>query len=353
MEEFNYLQNFSSLLEVFTAIYVSMFIDEILSNFWTPDYQDKISKLIEGMKIPAINYFVVKVKTNIGKNAEEIGGYMKRKAAFFFAYCLSFLLLTGLEAHSPMMKSHGYVLVTMLSLIGGLFIITGRWMFYRLRMVALSICIYVLAFLLLYFSPFVEFISSKVWFPQIDDKTATVCFLAVMTMPILWQMVLIWLYSRCYSGFMQARVSKEAYIYGKAYLAYKLKDMAALPTEYEVVARDFASEQVATGDTSLRPLNDILVRRLEPICNAPEPMSLIWSYIKYNFRGRHNPEAEYIERYGFDYETEVAEEQPTEDVLSDEPQPAEDKKTGWRFVPYYVLGIAGCIAGLFAFKRKR
>lgn len=353
MEEFSFLQNFSSLLEVFTAIYVSMFIDEVLSNFWTPDYQDKISKLIEEMKIPAIKYFVVKVKTNIGKNAEEIGGHMKRKAAFFFAYCLSFLLLAGLEAHSPVMKSHGYVLVIMLSLIGGVFIITGRWMFYRLRMVAFSICIYALVFLFLYFSSFVEFISSKAWFPQIDDKTATISFLVVMTVPILWQIVLIWLYSRCYSGFMQARVSKEAYIYGKAYLAYKLKDMAALPTEYEVVARDFVSEQVAIGDTSLRPLNEILVRRLEPICNAPEPLSLIWSYIKYNFRGRHNPEVEYIERYGFDYEVEVAEEHPAEGILVEDEQPVDAKKVGWGFVPYCVMGIVGCIAGLFAFWRKR
>ena len=333
MEEFSFLQNFSSLLEVFTAIYVSMFIDEILSNFWTPDYQDKISKLIEGMRIPAINYFVVKVKTNIGKNAKEIGGHMKRKAAFFFAYCLSFLLLAGLESHSPLMEKYGYVLVTLLSLIGGVFVITGRWMFCRLRMVVFSVFIYVLAFLFLYFSPFVEFISSKSWFPQIDDKMATVCFLAVMTVPILWQIILIWLYSRCYSGFMQARVSKEAYIYGKAYLAYKLKDMAALPMEYEVVARDFASEPVATGDTSLRPLNDILVRRLEPICNAPEPMSLIWSYIKYNFRGRHNPEAEYIEKFGFDYETEAPEDNPVESVLAEDAQSEEDKKAGWRFIP--------------------
>ncbi len=40
--------------------------------------------------------------------------------------------------------------------------------------------------------------------------------------------------------------------------------------------------------------------------------------------------------------------QPVEDVLSDEPQPAEEIRSGWRYVRYYVLGIAGCIAGLFA-----
>lgn len=353
MEDYSFLQNFSSLLEVFTAIYVSMFIDEILSNFWTPDYQEKISGLIKGMKIPAVNFFVTKVKKSIGENAKEIGGHMKRKAAFFFVYCLSFLLLAGLESHSPIMEKYGYVVVTMLSMIGGVFILVGRWMFCRLRIVAFSIGIYIAAFLFLYFSPFVEFVCCKSWFPQIDDKTATICFLTVMTIPILWQIVLIWLYSRCYSGFMQARVSKEAYLYGKAYLAYKLKDMAALPTKYEVVARDFVSTPNVKGDTSLRPLNDILLRRLEPICNAPEPMSLIWSYIKYNFRGRHNPEAEYIEKYGFDYDFTVSEEQPTQEVLPDNPRPEVEKKTGWKYVLYSVMGVVGGVAGVLAFRRKR
>ena len=206
--------------------------------------------------------------------------------------------------------------------------------------------------LFLYFSPFVEFLGSKTWFPLIDDKIATVCFLIVLAVPILWQIVLIWLYSRCYSGFMQAKISKEAYLYGKAYLAYKLKNMAALPAEYEVVARDFVSAPIVKGDISLRPLNEILVRRLEPICNAPEPMSLIWSYITYNLRGRHNPEAEYIAKYGFDYKLENSEEHPMKDEQSDKPQAIIEKQSGWKIIPYYVVGIVGCVVGFWAFKRK-
>ena len=73
--DYSFLQNFSSLLEVFTAIYVSMFLDQILINIWTPDYKQKISQLIKDMKIPAINYFVAKVEKNIDKNANVIGGH--------------------------------------------------------------------------------------------------------------------------------------------------------------------------------------------------------------------------------------------------------------------------------------
>lgn len=103
---------------------------------------------------------------------------------------------------------------------------------------------------------------------------------------------------------------------------------------------------------SLRLLNDILLGRLESICNAPEPMSLIWSYVKYNFRGRHNPEAEYIEKYGFDYDFIVSEDQPIQEVLPDSPRPEVEKKTGWKYVLYSVMGVVGGVVGLLAFRKR-
>ena len=310
--EYSFLQNYSSLLEIFTAIYVSMFLDEILVNIWTPDYKQKISQLIKSMNIPAINYFVVKVEDNIGKNADEIGGHMKRKAAFFFVFSLSFLLLAGLEVHSQVLPKYGYMIVTLLSAIGLIFTWIGRWMFCRYRMVVLSIVIYALCFIALYFTSVSESLASLPWLGNIDDKAATCSFLAVFSIPILWQLFLIWVYSKLYKGYMQEKISTEAYIYGKAYIAYKIKDMAALPKEYEVVARDFVAAPSLEEDTSLNSLNTILVRRLEELCEPPMPLRVFWSWIRYNFRGRHNREAEYIEQNGFDYEAVYANAEPLE-----------------------------------------
>ena len=301
--EYSFLQNFSSLLEVFTAIYVSMFLDQILINIWTPDYKQKISQLIKDMKIPAINYFVTKVEKNIDKNANVIGGHMKRKAAFFFVFCMSLLLLAGLEVKSEVMPQYGYMIVTILSVIGAILFLLGRWMFCRYRMVVLSIAIYAGVFITLYFTDVSSSLYEITWLKAIDDKMATCCFLLVISVPILWQLFLIWVYSKLYKGFMQEKISKEAYIYGKAYIAYKIKDMAALPQEYEVVARDFVAPPSPEEDTSLNSLNSILVRRLDELCEPPIPLKVFWSWVKYIFRGRHNREAEYIELHGFDYET--------------------------------------------------
>ena len=75
--DYSFLQNYTSLIEIITAIYVSMFLEEILINIWTPNYKDEISNLIKKMNIPAINYFVAKVEKNIDDNDSTIAFYQR------------------------------------------------------------------------------------------------------------------------------------------------------------------------------------------------------------------------------------------------------------------------------------
>jgi len=260
--EYSFLQNFSSLLEVFTAIYVSMFLDDILKNIWTPDYKKKISQLIEGMKIPAISFFVKKVEDNIDVNAKDISSHMKRKATFLLVYCLSLLLLAGMESKSVVLPRNGYMIVFVLSVSALLLVMLGRWTFAKFSRVVICIVAYVLVFVLLYYTSIPEYLASIEWLKVVDYNIAIVAVLTVITLPVLWQLFLIWVYSSLYKGYMQEKISKEAYVYGKAYLAYKIKDMAALPREYEMVAKDFVKEQPKDGDTSLNSLNSICTRPL-------------------------------------------------------------------------------------------
>lgn len=326
---YSFLQNFSSLLEVFTAIYVSMFLDDILKNIWTPDYKKKISQLIEGMRIPAISFFVKKVEDNIDVNAKEISDHMKRKATFLLVYCLSLLLLAGMESKSVVLPQYGYLIVTMLSVLAFLFVLLGRWTFAKFSRVVICLLVYVIVFVLLYYTGIPKYLSSLAWFKTVDYNVSIVAVLTVITLPVLWQLFLIWVYSSLYKGYMQEKTSREAYVYGKAYLAYKIKDMAALPKKYEMVAKDFVKEQPKDGDTSLNSLNSILVRRLEILCELPNILKVFFSWVRYNLRGRHNHEAEYIEAYGFDYEEisggERQDDNPT--PFGAETRPDEEKKS--------------------------
>ena len=325
---YSFLQNFSSLLEVFTAIYVSMFLDDILANIWTPVYKKKISQLIEGMKIPAIKYFVTKVEDNIDDNAKDISNHMKRKATFLLVFCLSMLLLAGLEARSVLLLKYGYMIATLLSFVAFIFIILGRWTFIKYSRAVISMAFYGIVFVLLYYTNVTDYLAGIPWLICTQTYTfALTSVLVVLILPIIWQLFLIWVYSSLYKGYMYEIISREAYVYGKAYLAYKIKDMAALPKEYEMVAKDFVKEQPIEGDTSLNSLNTILVRRLERLCELPNVLKVFFSWIKYNLRGRHNHEAEYIEANGFDYE-EISAVTPVDIPTSIEVEMKVDDKGG-------------------------
>lgn len=301
--EYSFLQNFSSLLEVYTAIYVSMFIDDILSNIWTPSYKQKISQLIQNMNIPAISFFQIQVEDNIDDNAVKIRDQMKRKAIFMFSVCMSFLLIAGLEENSLILPKYGYRIVASLSIVSLLFTIFGRWLFRNKSRVVLCVFAYVALLIVLYFTDITR--NFSILYCGLSEYKVTLCLLFfALTLPIVWQLFLIWIYSSLYKGYMYEKLAKETYIYGKAFLAYKIKDMAALPKEYETVARDFVVAQPMDGDTSLNSLNMILVKRLEKLCQLPKVMNVFLSWMYFILRGKHNPEAEYIEKNGLDYKFE-------------------------------------------------
>lgn len=303
MGNYSFLQDFCSLLEVFTAAYVSMFIDNILSDIWTPNYKKKISTLIENMNIPAIRYFVKKVEGNIDGYSGRLIRYMKKRAMFYVLFCMSLLLLAGIEHDSLVLSKYGYLMVAILSGITFSLNFVEGLVYRSLASVTITACIYIIVFVVLYFSDFLHFIYGIGPFYNIGYKFATCSFLIALSVPIIRQLFIVWVYSRLYKGYMQEKISREAYVYGKAFIAYKLKDMAALPKEYEMVARDFVATPSGEEDTSLNSLNKIIVKRLEKLCEPPNVLKVFWSWIKYNCRGRRNPEAEYIEQNGLDYGT--------------------------------------------------
>ena len=314
--EYNFLQNFTSLLEVFTAIYVSMFLDDILKNIWTPDYKKKINQLIEEMKISPVSFFVTKINKNIDDNAKNINLSMKRKATFLFVFCVSLLLLAGLDPKSITSPQSEYMIIVILCVITFIVVVLGKWFFKKLAMEVCCILFYCVIFVLLIYTDLVTCLANVAWLKIDNYPLALFSMLTVLSWPILYQLFLIWVSSSLYKGYLKEKISKEAYIYGKAYLAYKLKDMAALPIEYEMVAKDFLKLQPNDGeDTSMESLNSIFVRRLEIICESSNVIGIFFSWIKYNLRGRHNHEAEYIETNGLDYENVLIVEDNSENPI--------------------------------------
>lgn len=303
-ESYSFLVNFASLIEVITAIYMSMLIDNFFSGIWTPGYKKRLSKMIEDMKIPGVKIIADNVSKNIDNHANVIKGHMRRKASFFVVFCLSLLLLAGLESHSSVLPQYGYRLVFSLSCVAFIFMIFGKWAFLNLSRVFVCIFVYVLTILICYFTPLLRLFPDM----HIATEKSSICFLlAVLFIPIMWQIFILWIYSNLYEGFMRYKITKEAYLYGRAFIAYRLRNMTALPVEYQLVARDFLNPPVDNQDASLESLTKIITGRLEMICNPPKPLVIVLSRIKHQIYWWKEKELEYIQSHGFDYDTNTNE----------------------------------------------
>lgn len=298
-ESFSFLLNFASLIEVITAMYVSMMIDNFLAGIWTPKYKTSLSQMIVDMKIPGVNIIAKNVGDNIDSHSTIIKNHMRRKASFFIIFCLTLLLLAGLEPHSSVLPKYGYRLVFCLSCVAFLFMILGKWTFSRISRVLSSVFIYIIVLLICYFSPILRLFPDM----HIATEKVSICFLLVVLLtPILWQLFIIWIYSNLYKGFMKNKIAKEAYLYGRAFIAYRLRNMTALPEEYQLVARDFISKPDENQDASLESLTKIITRRLELICNPPRPLIIVMSSIIHLLHFGREKELEYIQLNGFDYD---------------------------------------------------
>ena len=297
-EAYSYLVNYSSLIEVMTAMYVSMFIDNILADIWTPSYKESIKGMIDDMKIVGVSVISEKVGTIIDAHSSVIKNHMKRKASFFIVYCLSLLLIAGLEPHSGVLPEYGCRLVFSLSCLALLFMVLGRWTFASVSTVFSCAMVYVLLFIICYFTPILRVIPVM---NIASEKTTTCLMLSVLLIPILWQLFIIWVYSSLYQGYMEHKIMRESYLYGRAFLAYRLRNMTALPEQYQLVARDFLNPPVENQDSSLESLTHIVTGRLERICYPPRPLRILISRLKHALHIGRERELEYIQMNGLDH----------------------------------------------------
>ena len=297
-ESYSFLINFASLIEVITAMYVSMLIDNFLASIWTPGYKSSLSKMIDDMKIPGVSVIANNVANNIDVHSKVIKNHMRRKASFFIVFCLSLLLLAGLESHSSVLPQYGYRLVFTLSCVVFLFMMFGKWAFASVSRVFVCVLLYIMTILICYFTPLLRLLPDL----HIVTEKVSICFLlGVLLTPVIWQLFIIWVYSNLYEEFMKSKLYKEAYLYGRAFIAYRLRNMTALPEEYQLVARDFINPQGENQDSSLESLTKVISGRLEMICYPPRPLVILLSRIKHMLHFGREKELEYIQLHGFDY----------------------------------------------------
>lgn len=291
------LNDYSSLLEVITAAYFSMCIEQILKAVWTPKYHDKVQKLVDATNIPMAKKMSISLDDHITIISADINRHMKIKSVFMLIVCLALLATCGLENHLHWLIVEGneQEIVARFSFLLLFVILLGNYLFRRLSYI-FGVIIGVTILLFLSYS----FLDSNLLteYFKLTENRVVFSLLGILFLPILWQIFLCWVYSSLYYGYLFENTTKEKAKYELALLSVRIRQVAAAPDEYkECVARELENPQPISEsgkpeeiDSSCALVHNRFVERMEDICRFRNVIVLILSCIRHHWIALIHPE---------------------------------------------------------------
>ncbi len=279
------LANYSSYIELLAAVYTSMYIGEFFTDFWTPNYYNKLKIALKEHK-PDDKY--ISVDGLVKKNklwVLELKGKIKRRAVLMFFTTTFLLLVVGIESSNSgnafmLEKLYNSVVFTLIIEVVIFLILLKDVIFLKWKYTILSICSLLIIGILTYYIgvPFNNYIvSSHKWFVEF--------VLCVVTFPIIWQLLVSWLFSSAYSGYINSKLLLEHNKYDQARRAIDENNQELLPKEYkQILLQNLCSNKTASaGDTCVQHFYNSFEERLQDICKPPQLYVMIGSWISYKW----------------------------------------------------------------------
>ena len=288
------LSNFSSLWEVFTAFYCSMLIDNILGFIWTPPYKKNVKGLILNMGIPFVEILSEKLSHQLEENFNGINSHMKKKAIFMLAFCICLLILSGAEQNFGFTKDNITEICFWLSLFALIIIFTGKYTFQKYKIVFIICLLYGLSFIFL--CHFGHGLNVTFDFFQ-DNKYILGLIILTLAIPIIWQILSIWIFSSLYYGMLKESLHEEEYYYKKAIIGIRTQCIDIVPEKYKIQAAISMSNNNQESDVSYDGCDGILYNSLDILLEPPVSVKILLSWVKHHTINRFKQK--FIEDYNY------------------------------------------------------
>lgn len=270
------LSNFSSLIELFSAVYITMCIDNsYCRNFWTPSYFDEMDKLLGQYDFSQTELSIENLKKKIKATNSRIQKYSQYKGAILLNFCILLLIFIGFEneqncdvaTYAPMV----YVasLVAFVVCFANLVLRSWRW-----------VCSWTVFLFCCYFylkhSNFQDVLCNN--YVNIVYRNFSHFIVAIIIIPVLHQLYLDWLYSRIYKGYLKKKLEKEYTKYQSSLQGIKTKNKKLVHKHYMPACIDICFETDEDEDESYTAFNRVLQNRLVK-ATSPSQINLIFSLI--------------------------------------------------------------------------
>lgn len=273
------VSSFSSFIEFFAAVYVTMCIDNAYcKQFWTPVYYKEMNNLLSSYDFSASSLSIDKIKSEIEATNKRVQDYSQHKGGVMLCFCVALLVFIGFEGeeiHECQYYAsliYSSLAVVCLVVAPNILLRTWRW-----------VCFWLLMIAVLYY--IVEttsnvFVRDNLLLEVIFQHLRLVLVLLV-SFPILHQLYLDWLYSRIYKAYLRDKVKCEYIKYEKSWEGIQSHKEVLVHEHYkEACFKSCFSTKDDDADDTLTLFNEVLRTRLLSAA-SPNQLTLLCSLFRY------------------------------------------------------------------------
>lgn len=283
------ISNFSSFVEFFAAIYVTMAVNnDFCSNFWTPKYYKEMEILLKTYDFAGSSNIHKKLRDEIKSKYEIVQSQAHFRGFILLVLCVTYLIFMGYENEGNSLLVGHYIPLLYTTVLVGLTILFSNLILTNWRRTILAVSIYAVTYIILKVGNwefFENFLVSKFLF-----NYKTQLMIGVILLPTIYQVYVYWLHSSIYKGYLKQHVALEYARYQKSIAGIKNKDRSQVDDIYMTAWSDAV---FTTGsDPTLTSFYNVLNQQLLIIA-SPSYRELLCSWIKFHlkkFRLRRNKE---------------------------------------------------------------
>ena len=281
------LSYYSSYMEFLGAVYFTMSLDDILKRkVWSPQDEYRLNKAVDGFDVSnneSLKQAIIKANRTKG---DILQAELSKKSVMgmFFIACL--LVLCGYEQQLAndcclIIDLHLSVIYTSFILLLYLFLGGKALSFRKWKYTSLTIISTVLLFLVIFYKKLV-YGQTNVEAVFVENFGLTICCL--LTIPILWQLIISWLYKSVFYSYIKNRIQQVNNEYKNVTSQIQQGDHTNIPNDYldifmrlSMLHKDGTTREVV--DDSLTEYQGVLFNRIKKLGEDVKLYNLFISWV--------------------------------------------------------------------------
>lgn len=268
------ISNFSSFIEFFAAVYVTMCIDNAYcKQFWTPVYYNEMNSLLSSYDFTASNLSIDKIKDEIESTNKRVQSYSQHKGSIMLCYCVVLLTFIGFEDSKDGISN--YLPLIYCSLVVAILVVAPNFLLRSWRWVVFWLIVF--AFLYYYITiTNCQFLLNNPIVSLLYEHIR-ISLVVLISFPILHQLYLDWLYSRIYKAYLKDKIHDEYNKYKRSLEGIQYHQETLVHKHYkEACFKSCFSNRDDESDETLTLFNDVLRNRLLSAA-SPWQLTLLYS----------------------------------------------------------------------------